>query len=212
MAVDLESRIRPGQVALVTQECQSAIIGSASPLADLAAAAKPIKANIARLAGAARAARVPVVHCTFLRRADGMAANSNARLFAAMERAAIDLRPGSDGAAIDSEIDPHPDDIVLSRYHGVGPMGGTDLDPVLRNLGAKTIVGVGVSLNVGMLSLVLDAVNLGYDVVIPVDAVAGVPEEYANAVVDNTLSWLATIATTDDIVTAWSGPSAEAAR
>ena len=37
---------------------------------------------------------------------------------------------------------PAPDDVVLHRWHGVGPMDGTDLNPVLRNLGATTIVGV----------------------------------------------------------------------
>jgi ABC-type transport system substrate-binding protein len=31
---------------------------------------------------------------------------------------------------------------LLSRLHGLGPMGGTDLDPILRNLGVRTIVVV----------------------------------------------------------------------
>ena len=57
-------------------------------------------------------------------------------------------------------------------------MTGTQLDPILRNLGVTTIVGVGVSLNVGMTNLAFDAVNRGYQIVIPRDAVAGVPAEY----------------------------------
>jgi biuret amidohydrolase len=49
----------------------------------------------------------------------------------------------------------------------------------------------------------MDAVNAGYRVVLPRDAVAGVPEEYVNAVIDNTLSLLATVVTTDELIEAW---------
>jgi nicotinamidase-related amidase len=55
-----------------------------------------------------------------------------------------------------------------------------------------------------MTNLVMDAVNAGYQVVLPRDAVAGVPREYANAIIDNTLSLLATIVTTDAVIGAWS--------
>ena len=82
-------------------------------------------------------------------------------------------------------------------------MGGTDLDAVLRNLGVSTIVTVGVSVNVAITNLVMDAVNAAYRVVIPRDAVAGIPTDYADAVIDNTLSLLATITTTDDLLEAW---------
>ena len=58
-----------------------------------------------------------------------------------------------------------PSDIVLPRYHGLGPMTGTQLDPILRNLGVTTIVGVGVSVNIGMTNLAFDAVNRGYQIV-----------------------------------------------
>ena len=57
-------------------------------------------------------------------------------------------------------------------------MGGTDLDAILRNLGVSTIVAVGVSLNIAIPNLVMDAVNKGCRVVLPRDAVAGYPAEY----------------------------------
>jgi nicotinamidase-related amidase len=49
----------------------------------------------------------------------------------------------------------------------------------------------------------LSALDLGYQVVIPRDAVAGVPAEYAQAVVDNSLSLIATIVTSADVLAAW---------
>ena len=62
-------------------------------------------------------------------------------------------------------------------------MTGTQLDSMLRNLGVTTIVGVGVSVNIGMTNFAFDAVNRGYQFVMPTDAVAGVPADYAAAVI-----------------------------
>jgi nicotinamidase-related amidase len=187
---------------LVTQECQIGVIGDESPLA-LKDAARPIIPAIAALADAARAAGVPVVHCVAWRRADGRGSNENARLFKAFAKNGLDISPGSKSAEVVPEIGPADGDLVLGRYHGLGPMGGTDLDAVCRNLGARTIIGVGVSVNVGMLNFAMDAVNAGYQMVMPRDCVAGVPAEYADAVLDNTLALIATITTSAEIMAAW---------
>jgi nicotinamidase-related amidase len=124
-------------------------------------------------------------------------------LFAGVQKSAVRLSPGSAAVQVPGEIGVDPTDIVLPRYHGLGPMTGTQLDPILRNLGVTTIVGVGVSLNVGMTNLAFDAVNRGYQIVLPRDAVAGVPPDYADAVLANTLAVVATLTTTADVVDAW---------
>ena len=144
-----------------------------------------------------------VVHCTVQRRPDGLGSNHNAKIFA-IGRGEVNILPGTPGAAVLPELGPEPTDLVLSRWHGIGPMGGTDLDAVLRNLGVSTIVVVGVSLNLAIPNVVMDAVNAAYRVVVPRDAVAGIPTEYGNAIIDNMLSLLATITSTDDLIHAWS--------
>jgi nicotinamidase-related amidase len=202
--VDLAELLDPAHAVLVTQECQNGVIGEAAVLRELADEAHRVAVpNMARLVDAAHAARVPVVHCLAVRRADDKGSNSNARLFAATRKLGIRIEPGSPEAELISEIDVHPDDLVLQRFHGLGPMGGTDLDPVLRNLGSSTIVGIGVSVNVAITNFVMDAVNHGFQFVLPRDAVAGVPSEYADAVIDNTLSLLATVVPTDAVVAVW---------
>jgi biuret amidohydrolase len=118
----------------------------------------------------------------------------------------VNILPGTPGAAVLPELGPEPTDLVLGRWHGVGPMGGTDLDAVLRNLEVSTIVVVGVSLNIAIPNVVMDAVNAAYRVVIPKDAVAGIPAEYGAAMITNTLSLLATITSTDDLLQAWRRP------
>jgi nicotinamidase-related amidase len=207
MAVDLRKLLDPAHTAIVTQECQGAVIGADPALPQLAEIAQRVAVpNIARLVRGARAADVPVVHCLAMRRADGRGSNHNARLFLGMLKNGVPLLPGTDAVEVIPEIGVEPSDVVLSRLHGLGPMGGTDLDPVLRNLGVTTIVGVGVSVNVAMLNFAMDAVNAGYQFVLPRDAVAGIPEEYAEAVIDNTLSLLTTVTTTDEVLEVWSGP------
>ncbi|MEV5651994.1 cysteine hydrolase [Nocardia sp. NPDC052254] len=195
--------LAPAHTAVVVQECQGAVVGPDAGLPALAAEARrEALPNIGSLLPAARTAGVRVVHCVVTRRADGQGANHNARLFD-IGRRGVTITPGSAGAAVLPELGPEPADLVLTRQHGLGPMGGTDLDAVLRNLGVTTIVAVGVSLNVAIPNLVMDAVNSAYRVVLPRDAVAGVPRAYATAVIDNTLSLLATVMTTADVIAAW---------
>jgi nicotinamidase-related amidase len=101
------------------------------------------------------------------------------------------------------EVPVAPSDILLSRLHGLSPFQGTELDFVLRNLGVRTIVGVGVSVNIAIQNLAFDAVNACYQVVIPRDAVAGWPREYVEMVFANTLGAIATLVTTSDVEQAW---------
>jgi nicotinamidase-related amidase len=203
---DLADLAAPAHTAVITQECQGAVMGPNAGLAVLAAEARrEALPNIVRIVPSARAAGVRVVHCLVQRRPDGLGSNHNARLFAAAGKG-VDITPGSDGATLLPELGPEPSDLVLARWHGLGPMGGTDLDAILRNLGVSTIVAVGVSLNVAIPNLVMDAVNKGYRVVLPRDAVAGFPAEYGTAVIENSLSLLATVTTTDELLAAWKVP------
>jgi len=203
--MDLRALVAPEHTALVLQEVQNGVVGSPSALPALAAAAAAVDliGNCARLARAAREIGVTVLHCTAETRADGRGGNTNARLFAGVKKSPVRLTPGSAAVQVPDEIGVDPRDLLLPRYHGVGPMTGTQLDSILRNLGVTTIVGVGVSVNIGMTNLAFDAVNRGYQIVMPRDAVAGVPVEYAQAVIDNTLNLVATITTTPAVLEAW---------
>lgn len=205
MRIPLPDLVAPGHTAVVTQECQGAIVGPDAGLGALAAEARhEALPAIARLLPAARTAGVSVVHCVVQRRPDGRGSNHNAKLFSV--GAGVDIAPDGPGTQLIPELDPQPSDLVLHRWHGLGPMGGTDLDAILRNLGVTTIVAVGVSVNVAIPNLVMDAVNAAYRVVVPRDGVAGIPADYATAVIDNTLSLLTTITTTEQLIEAWRQP------
>ena len=105
------------------------------------------------------------------------------------------LVDGTPAVELVPELGPAPGDLVSHRGHGVSPFTGTTLDPTLRALGVSTVVATGVSLNLGIVGLAVEAVNLGYRVVVATDAVCGVPRDYADAVMRHTLALVATLAT-----------------
>jgi len=196
----------PAATALLTMELQRGAVGDPAALPDLRPAAEQsgMIANAGRLCRAARAAGSTVVHCNAVFRPDRKGSKVNSRLMAASLRLNGDrLDAGSPGTANIAEIDPQPSDLVVQRSHGFTPFVSTELDQLLRNCGVSTIVAVGASLNVGVLGLVLVAVDLGYRVVVPADAVVGVPVDYGESVMANTISLLATVTTTDELIAAW---------
>jgi len=209
MPVDVVAMLKPSRCAVVTSEVQNGVLGPSALFPQLADAARARVPAMARVVDAARAAGVPVIHATVYRRTDLRGANTNAALFAAALKSARradvqDLLPGSKAAAVIDEIGLLDTDIELPRYHGLGPMYDSGLAAVLRNLGTRTLIPVGVSVNVAITNLVMDAVNAGFDVVLPRDAVAGVPAGYAESVIDHTLAVLAVLTTSTDLAAAWS--------
>jgi nicotinamidase-related amidase len=204
MPIDVAALVAPGHTAVVTSECQNSVLGVDALLPELAAsAATTVIPNGARICAAAREAGVTVVHCVAGRRQDDQGSNRNARLFAALLGSNVRNVIGTAATEVVEEFTQADSDLVLSRIHGLNPMSGTDLEPVLRNLGVTTIVVLGVSLNVAIPNLVMEAVNRGFQAVLVRDAVAGVPPSYGDAVIENTLSYLATVVTTEQLVGYW---------
>ncbi|WP_031013274.1 cysteine hydrolase [Streptomyces sp. NRRL F-5727] len=205
---ELDERLRPDGVVLLTVECQEGVVGALSALPELAAVARRsgALANVARLVDAAHGAGVQVVHAVAERRPDGRGSSSNARLFRAAARLPVQQHSGSTAVRVAEPIQVADEDLVVRRLHGLSPLAGTGVDALLRNLGCRTLVVTGVSANVAVPNAVFDAVNLGYTVVVPQDAIAGVPADYTPAMIRNTLALVATIATTDDLLAAWKAP------
>lgn len=206
----VKSLIDPATTAAVTMELQVGVVGRGSlvpALVEQVERAGTIAAA-ARVCRSARSVGARVVHCTAEHRADGAGATQNCRIFALGEKlrregGTLPTEIGTAGAALVPDLGPEPSDVVVARMHGMTPFVSTSLDQMLRNMGIRTIVAMGVSVNVGMLGLCVNAVDLGYQVVLVRDGVAGVPAEYADAVIDNTLSLITTITTSEDLCALW---------
>jgi nicotinamidase-related amidase len=207
MPIDLAELLAPAHTAVVTCEMQRGVIGDIAPGRELAdeVADRGIVGATVELVHAARAAGVRVLHATVALRADRAGLSINNPMMAFVVRNPDQVLEGSPYAELIPELGPEPEDIVVNRIHGLTPFNGTELDPVLRNLGVRTIVPVGVSVNEALLGLCICAADLGYRIALPTDAIAGVPRAYAEDVVRNTLSLLANVTTTDVIRGAWKG-------
>jgi nicotinamidase-related amidase len=203
--VDLSEVAAPATCAVLTQEIQRGVVGDLSAFPQLAEAAREVGVvpNTARLLAAARARGVPVVHCTAEFRPDRAGSTVNCSLIAAMVRNPDHLLVGTPPAELIAALGPEPGDLGSARLHGVSPFTGTALDTWLRSLGVETVVATGVSVNLGVLGLAIEAVNLGYRVVVPRDTVAGVPRAYADAVLDTTFPLITTLTDVDELLAAW---------
>jgi len=186
-------------------EIQRGVVGDLTTFPQLAEAAERagVVANTARLLAGARSAGARVVHCTAEFRADRAGSTVNCQLIAAALRNPDHLLVGTPATELVDGLGPEPSDLVCPRLHGVSPFTGTALDTWLRSLGTETVVATGVSVNLGVLGLAIEACNLGYQVVVPRDAVAGLPSDYADAVLDNTFPLISTVTTTGDLLAAW---------
>jgi biuret amidohydrolase len=205
--IELRELIEPASTAVVAMELKRATVGDlATPDHPLAAAARErnLVETVSRVVRAARAAGVRVVHCTAGFRPDGAGSPANAPVLAYGRKHREHLLLGSDEAMPVPELGPEPEDLVSVRTHGVAPFVGTELDPMLRSLGVTTIVLVGNSLNVGIIGACIEAVDFGYRVVVPTDAVVGVPPEYGDLMTEHSLRLLARCTSADEIVDTWS--------
>ncbi|MEV7640007.1 cysteine hydrolase [Streptomyces rubiginosohelvolus] len=209
----LTALLDPATTVLLTVECQQGVVGPDSALPELAAAARSsgALANVARLVAAAHETGVQVMHAVAESRPDGRGGNRNARLFRAAARLPVQQHSGSTAVRVAPPIEVADEDLVVRRLHGLSPLAGTDVDPLLRNLGCRTLVVTGVSANIAIPNAVFDAVNLGYTAVVPADAIAGVPAEYTPAMVRNTLALVATVTTTDAVLGGWKRPRRQGA-
>ena len=205
MPLDLAELLDPTHTAVLTMELQRGVVGDTSIVPAVAeqVAEQGIIERTAAVLGAARAAGARVVHCTVEFRPDGAGTTANAPLLRATAKAPSHLLTGSADAELVPQLGPEPSDLFSVRAHGLTPFPGTGLDQLLRNLGVHTVVATGVSLNVGISGMVMVAVDLGYRAVVVTDAVAGIPREYGDAVLEHTISQLATRLTADEIVAVW---------
>jgi nicotinamidase-related amidase len=204
--LDLADLLDPTHTAVLTMELQRGVVGDAATIRDLAEEVEALGVidNAARIAGAARRTGARVVHCTAEFRPDRAGSVDNSPMLRAIAKGHPHLLIGSTEAELVPALGPEPSDIIAARTHGLTPFPGTDLDQTLRNIGVRTIVATGVSVNIGITGMVMVAVDLGYRVVVITDAVAGVPRDYTDAVIKHTLAPLETRMTTEELIAHWS--------
>ena len=199
--------LEPASTAVLFIECQNGLLGEASPLRAVARAARASVPHMARLASGARAAGARVVHLTYVSATGQGAINRRPPLFARLGDALAEWGPGHPATEPIPEIGVDPDDLVLPRHSGLSPTHGTETFKLLRNMGVRTIVLAGISVNIAIPVVATEAVDEDFDVVIATDAVAGDPPEHVASMMQYTLAFIATLTTVDELLAGWDVPA-----
>lgn len=202
---ELADLVAPMRTAVITMEMQRGVCGDLATMPIIARAVESVgvTAATASLLQDARRRSVTVVHCTFSLLADRAGTPMNAPLIEMLARHSDHLLHGAEATELLPELDVAVSDLYSNRHHGFSPFTGTGLNATLRSHNVNTVVVAGVSLNLGIPGTVIEAVNLGYQVVVVRDCVVGMPAEYGEALLKNTLSMVSTIATSAQLKQAW---------
>lgn len=190
-------------VAVVCVECQNGVLGPESVLPQLAGDSAGLVANLRRLLDAARTYGARVVHATY-EGTFGGGHPGTARLWRTLAPATAPWAPGTPETQVLPELLASTD-LVLPRHHGLFPTMDSELLPVLRGLGVRTIVLAGVSLNLALPITAGHITQAGFALIVPRDVVGGTPAEYGNQVLDNTIAVLGRLTTTDGLIAEWAG-------
>lgn len=190
--------------ALLISECQLGVIDpQLSPFQTLAeqVGARAIVPRIARLAQAFRKAKLPIIHLHVVHRPDYV---DLPRTSAIIVRSIKEQRmiAGSRDVLPVEELAPHEGDIVHARSFSLVAFHGTNLDATLRNMGVQTLVPVGVSTNVAISGTSLCGSDLGYQVVVPEDCIAGASAESHEFILRNLLPLYSTVCDSEAVIQA----------
>lgn len=202
--MELAQLVDPAHTAIVCMEMERGVVGDLCRVPGLDDAVRElgIVPRCAALFDAARRAGIRVIHATAAFRPDRAGSYGNIPSVNRFLEKSDHLLIGSESTQVIPELH-HPDDLESQRLHGIAPFYGTSLDPMLRSLRARTVIAAGVSLNRGITGVTIEAIDLGYWVVVPQDAVAGYPPDYGKLVLKHTLDGLATLTTVDELISIW---------
>jgi nicotinamidase-related amidase len=171
--------------ALIVIDLQRGVVGLPT-----VHSASEIVGRAARLARAFRKRGLPVVLVNVTGRAPGRA-QAGAPTFS--------LPP--DWAELVPELERQPTDYLLSKQR-VGAFIGTPLDEYLRGRGVTQVFIAGISTSVGVEATARSAYDLGYNVVLVVDAMTDRDAEMHRHSVEKVFPRIAETETTDNVIAA----------
>ena len=174
------------------------IEGFTNPESRLACDADAAVEATARLLDAARAASVPVLFTTVCYTDDDL---ERAAMFVAKAPALATLRPSSPWVEVDARLQRRPHEPVLVKLFA-SAFFGTELDEQLRAAGCDTVIVTGASTSGCVRATAVDALQHGYRVLVPRDAVGDRNEAAHEANLYDIDTKYGDVVTTDEVLDA----------
>ncbi|HZR79670.1 MAG TPA: cysteine hydrolase [Candidatus Binatia bacterium] len=163
-----------------------------------------VLARTASLLDAARGAGVPVFYVN-VENKPGFP-RPKARIYEIAGKRGPVLVEGTWGAETHEAVRPRPEDFVLRRTCSMDGSYGSGLYAMLRHLRREQLVILGVSTTLAVEGIVRASLNRGYEMFVVEDCCAGVPQEWHDWSIANTLPLFATVTSAADVVAALSAP------
>lgn len=201
--------IAPEKAALLVVELQNDVVheskigskGLGGALAE-AVQRRGVLPRVARLLAAARARAVPVFYVNVANK-PGFP-RPRARIYELAGKRGPLLVEGTWGAETHEAVRPAPGDFVLTRTTSVDGSYGTGLYAILAQLRREQLAVCGVSTTLAVEGIVRASLNRGYEMFVVEDCCAGLPQEWHDFSIRNTLPLLATITDAASVEAAWS--------
>ena len=196
----------PSRCAMIIQDLQNDVISEGGAFADSGSPAHALSQrvvdNVRRLADAARARGVMIIHVWFVVEPGGPGMTLNAPLFEGLVDAKAMVRGGW-GAAPVSGLEPRPGDFVVEKMR-MSAWEGTRLETLLKSGKRDVIINTGAWTNMSVEHTARTGADKGYFMIVPEDCCSTMNAEWHNASINFALQNVSVVTKADAVMAALS--------
>ena len=201
-ATDL--RLDPSRCAMLIQDMQNDVIMDGGAFAESGAPAhakaQRVVENVRRLADAARARGVIVIHVWFIVEPGAPGVTLNAPLFEGLVDSKAMVRGGW-GAAPAAGLEPRAGDFVVEKMR-MSAWEGTKLETILKASGRNFIINTGAWTNMSIEHTARTGADKGYFMITPEDCCSTMNAEWHSASVNYAMQNVAVVTNADAVIRA----------
>jgi gluconolactonase len=201
---DGQMRLDPQRCAMIIQDLQNDVIMDGGAFAESGAPAharqQRVVDNVRRLAEAARARGVVVIHVWFVVEPGCPGVTLNAPLFEGLLDSKALVR-GTWGAAPVPGLEPRAGDFVVEKMR-MSAWEGTRLETILKATGRDMIINTGAWTNMSVEHTARTGADKGYFMIVPEDCCSTMNADWHNASINFALQNVAVVTDADAVIKA----------
>ncbi len=202
--LNTDLKLDPRRCALIIQDLQNDVISEGGAFAASGSPAharsQNVVENVRRLASAARARGVPVIHVWFVVEPGAPGMTLNAPLFEGLVDNKAMVR-GTWGAAPVSGLEPQAGDFVVEKMR-MSAWEGTRLETILKGAGRDMIIVTGAWTNMSIEHTARTGADKGYFMIVPEDCCSTMNPEWHNASINFALQNISVVTNADAAIRA----------
>lgn len=197
-------QLDPRRCAMIIQDLQNDVIMEGGAFADSGAPAharaQRVVDNVRRLAEAARARGVAIIHVWFIVEPGAPGVTLNAPLFEGLVDSHAMVR-GSWGAAPVQGLEPRAGDFVVEKMR-MSAWEGTRLETILKATGRDIIINTGAWTNMSVEHTARTGADKGYFMIVPQDCCSTMNADWHNASINYALQNVSVVTDAETILKA----------